>query len=130
MVKVEQDLQTKILLFLNYNLTLLDMYNGLFQFIVSNQKEESISIQRVKGSSCAGPYNVFQAVPSAKKSSNLFDDEGLFGTEEEDPKVDIFNKPPSPVPAKAVPQPEPQVCLLYILRRLSVIFSSNVYFLK
>ena len=53
-------------------------------------------------------------MPAAKKSSNLFDDEGLFGTEEEDPKVDIFNKPPSPVPAKAVPQPEPQVCSLYI----------------
>ena len=31
----------------NYNLTFLDMYNGLSQVFVSNQKEESISIQRV-----------------------------------------------------------------------------------
>ena len=33
--------------FLNYNLTLLDMYNGLSKFIVSDQKNESISKQRV-----------------------------------------------------------------------------------
>ena len=32
--------------FLNYNLTPLDMYHP--KFIVSNKKEESISIQRVK----------------------------------------------------------------------------------
>ena len=45
--KGKTDLQT--IFFLNFNLTPLDMYNGLYpKFIVSNQKKESISIQRVK----------------------------------------------------------------------------------
>ena len=38
--------QNNTIFFLIYNLTLLDMYYP--KFIVSNQKEESISIQRVK----------------------------------------------------------------------------------
>ena len=33
--------------FKNKNMTPLDMYNGLSKFIESNQKEESINIQRV-----------------------------------------------------------------------------------
>ena len=40
--------------FLNYNLTPLDMYN--LKFIVSNQKEESTSIQRVNGDQ--GQYKI------------------------------------------------------------------------
>ena len=44
--KGKNDLQTKEYNFLT-NLTPLDMYNGLSKVIVSNQKEESISIQRV-----------------------------------------------------------------------------------
>ena len=38
--------------FENYNLTPLDMYNGLSNLIVSNQKEESISILRVNLGLC------------------------------------------------------------------------------
>ena len=41
-----------IFIFLIYNLTPLYMYNGLGQVIISNQKEEFISILRVNG------YNV------------------------------------------------------------------------
>lgn len=36
-----------------------------------------------------------------QKTGNLFDDKGLFA-KEETPIVDIFNKPPSPAPAKEV----------------------------
>ena len=39
--------QNNTIVFENYNLIPLDMYNGLSQFFLSNQKEESISIQRV-----------------------------------------------------------------------------------
>ena len=47
-VKVKKSFRQKNTIFFgNYNLTPLDMYNGLSKFIVSNQKEESISIQRV-----------------------------------------------------------------------------------
>ena len=42
----KKDHRQKIQFFFNYNLTPLDIYNGLSQFIVSNQKEESI--QRAK----------------------------------------------------------------------------------
>ena len=46
--KGKKDLQTKnVVFFENYNMTPLDMYNGLPKFNVSTQKEESISIQRV-----------------------------------------------------------------------------------
>ena len=51
-VKVKKSSDKKYI-FLDYNLTPLDMYNGLSQlpkFIVSNQEEESISIQRDKSS--------------------------------------------------------------------------------
>ena len=47
----KNDLQTKEynILFENYNLTPLDMYNGLSQVYCIKPGEESISIQRVKG---------------------------------------------------------------------------------
>ena len=47
--KVKKIVRLKIqFFFINYNLTLLDMYNGPEpKFFVSNQKDESISIQRV-----------------------------------------------------------------------------------
>ena len=40
--------QKNTIFFENYYLTSLGMYNGLSKVIVLNQKEESISIQRVK----------------------------------------------------------------------------------
>ena len=47
--KGKKDLQIKEQIFFEkYNLTALDMYNGLSQVYCINQKEESISIQRVK----------------------------------------------------------------------------------
>ena len=47
--KGKKYLQTKEYnIFENYNQKSLDMYNDYAKFIVSNQKEESISIQRVK----------------------------------------------------------------------------------
>ena len=47
--RVEKRSSDKIIQYIleNYNLTPLDMYNGLSQVYVSNQKEESNSIQRV-----------------------------------------------------------------------------------
>ena len=50
LVKVKQIFKHKNKIFLtSYNLTSLDMYNGLSQvYFVLNKKEESISIQRVK----------------------------------------------------------------------------------
>ena len=39
----------QIICFFNYNLTHLDMYNGLSQvYCIRHQKEETVSIQRVK----------------------------------------------------------------------------------
>ena len=43
----KRPLDKKKIHFLSYNLTPPDMYNGLSQVIVSNQEEESNSIQRV-----------------------------------------------------------------------------------
>ena len=49
-VKVKQIFRQKNTIFFeNYNLTPLDKYNGLSQvFFISNKKEESISVQKVK----------------------------------------------------------------------------------
>ena len=50
-VKVKQIFSQKITIFFeNYNLTPLDMYNRLSKVYYIKQKEESISIQRVKAS--------------------------------------------------------------------------------
>ena len=57
--------------FEKYNLTPLDMYNGLskVKFIVSNQKEESISIQKVKE---CDKYHYHMSLP--KQIFNLYHD--------------------------------------------------------
>ena len=51
LVKVKKYLLTKNTFKKNYNLTPLDMNNGLF--IESNKREESISIQRVEVMNCS-----------------------------------------------------------------------------
>ena len=58
-VKVKQiSRQKKTIIFENYNLTPFDMYNGLSQVYWNNQKEESISIQRVNGVYCISLYHL------------------------------------------------------------------------
>ena len=73
--KGKKDLKTKIIHFFeNFNLTSLGMYNGQPKFILSNQKEESICIQKLRSQaylfhesmhSESSPHIFFQ---SSKKS--------------------------------------------------------------
>ena len=51
----------KNILFEDYNLTPLDRYNILFQVyrIVSNQKEDSISIRKVKAYAIFNPLTIY-----------------------------------------------------------------------
>ena len=57
--KGKEDLQTKEYNFLKYNLTSPDMYIDYPNFVVSNQKEESINIQRVKSNLDVCPLVLF-----------------------------------------------------------------------
>ena len=54
---VKKIFRQKYNIYENYNLSPLDMYNGLSQVILSNQREESISIQRVNNNNALMGWN-------------------------------------------------------------------------
>ena len=69
----KQILRQKYNILENNNLTPLDMYNGPFQVILSNHKEDSINKRRVKVYAIFNPSTIFPLITTYLLCYSLFD---------------------------------------------------------